>query len=107
MYYDPEKYGLEIVAKLEDPHASYSFDIFCVWIRKADGELFYGQDSGCSCPSPFEKITGVEMLSRLGDLKSFERELIDWGIRYFHMQELDEVLDQVKVAKLYKTTMLL
>lgn len=107
VYYDPEKYGLEIVEKLEDPNASYSFDIFAIWIRKKDGELFYGIDSGCSCPSPFEDYTGVEMLTRLGDISSFERELFSWGSRYFDAQTLQAVADKIRVVKLYKTTIIL
>jgi len=107
MYYNPEQYGLEIVEELNDPDASYSFDMFVIWIRKVDGELFYGTDSGCSCPSPFEKISGVEELTRLGDLASFERELIAWGSRYFDAQELQAVVDKVRVAKMYKCTLLL
>ena len=56
-YYNPEKRGLTIVAEGDDPDASYSFDMFVVW---TDGEsLFYAQDSGCSCPSPFEDVEPV------------------------------------------------
>ncbi len=107
MYYNPEQYGMEIVVQLDDPDASYSFDMFVVWMRRSDGELFYGTDSGCSCPSPFENVTGVEMLCQLGDMKSFERELTAWGSRYFDAQELASVVEKVEVAKLYKCTLLL
>lgn len=53
VYSSPEKHGLMMVAELDDPEASYSFDLLVVW-QHEDGRLFYGTDSGCSCPSPFE-----------------------------------------------------
>ena len=54
IYYSPEKYGLETVAELDLSEPSYSFDLLVVWKRLSDGQLLYGTDSGCSCPSPFE-----------------------------------------------------
>lgn len=37
LYYNPEKFGLTVVYR-----------------RDLDGRLVYVEDSGCSCPSPFE-----------------------------------------------------
>ncbi len=65
VYYNPEKFGLEKVGEVDDPGACYSFDIFAVW-RAADGTLYWGQDSGCSCPSPFEDVRGLEDLETGG-----------------------------------------
>lgn len=54
-YHDvEERLGFETVADFDDPEASYSFDEFRIWRRTDDGRLFYGTDSGCSCPSPFQ-----------------------------------------------------
>ncbi len=58
-YYNPEKFGCEIVATV-DVGADYEFDMFVVMrtiesiegIRK--GSYFYASDAGCSCPTPFE-----------------------------------------------------
>ncbi len=52
-YYNPEAVGLEIVTE-SDCAGSYEFDMFVVWRHKESGLLFYGTDSGCSCPTPFE-----------------------------------------------------
>ena len=57
-YYNPEKFGCEIVATV-DVAGSYEFDMFVVvrtiepieGIRK--GTYFWAADAGCSCPSPF------------------------------------------------------
>lgn len=62
IYYDPEKFGLEIFEHIEDDHASYSFDDFVIWKRLEDGKLFYLTDSGCSCPSPFESYGVTDLL---------------------------------------------
>ena len=107
VYDEPEKYGLRRVLELNDPDASYSFDMFVIWLRESDGQLFYGIDSGCSCPSPFEDVSGIEMLSQLGDMQSFERELVAWGKSYFNAQALASFVEKVEVVKVYKSTLLL
>jgi len=61
-YSCPEKLGLEIVGEAGDEDASYSFDMFVVW-KDAAGKLYYGSDSGCSCPSPFEDYREVSDLT--------------------------------------------
>lgn len=53
IYYNPEACGLEIVVS-EDAADSYEFDIFLVVRHLETGRLFWAQDSGCSCPTPFE-----------------------------------------------------
>src|SRR3990167_911861 len=54
VYYDPESFGLEIVAELEYSSGSYEFDTRVVWKDKKHKEFFTMRDSGCSCPTPFE-----------------------------------------------------
>jgi hypothetical protein len=61
-YYNPEKFGLEIIAEL-NPHLSYEFDIVVVWKDK-EGNLFWAGDAGCSCPTPFERYTSIETLDK-------------------------------------------
>ena len=70
VYYSPETYGLETVAELDLSEPNYSFDLLVVWKRLSDGQLLYGTDSGCSCPSPFEGV-GV------GDLAEFSWTAIE------------------------------
>jgi hypothetical protein len=66
VYNQPEQFGLTIIGELSDPDASYSFDELVVWQHK-DERLFYAQDSGCSCPSPFEDFTSLDSLSEITD----------------------------------------
>lgn len=54
LYYNPEKFGLEVVAELEYSSRDYCFDTRIVWREKSSGRLLSLRDSGCSCPSPFE-----------------------------------------------------
>jgi hypothetical protein len=56
VYYNPERYGLVEVYEC-DVADSYEFDKFVVWFMPQTSELFWGSDSGCSCPSPFENET--------------------------------------------------
>lgn len=92
LYYFPEAYGLEVVAELTDPHASYSFDTVVIWRQEHTGRLLYAYDSGCSCPSPFE-YASLQTLHELNDLDSlmllvgdnwcaYERERYDGADEY-------------------------
>ena len=64
IYDNPEKFGLEIFVEHDDPNADYSFNKFVIWEHE-DGRLFYAQDSGCSCPSPFEDCHKLKDLTEL------------------------------------------
>lgn len=64
IYYDPEKFGLEIIWKAE-AELSYEFDIVAAWGSKATGAVYIGRDSGCSCPSPFEQYTQLDSVNDL------------------------------------------
>ena len=60
IYYYPEKYGLESVGEIQFSEPCYDFDFGVLW-RDNNGKYYYGRDSGCSCPSPFED-TGLNDL---------------------------------------------
>jgi hypothetical protein len=72
LYYRPEEYGFEIIDSV-DIADSYAFDILLV-VRDKEGNLYYVQDSGCSCPVPFEN-TDKEDLNPItrGNLTEFEQ----------------------------------
>ena len=80
IYYDPEDYGLKVFTSVED-EADYEFDMFVVWVDEA-GALFYAEDSGCSCPEPFQGIAGIGELGTIigaDGLKAFFDALTAWG----------------------------
>lgn len=64
VYYDPFEFNLYPLAELELDDEAYQFNILCVW-RHEDDRLFWGQDSGCSCPSPFEDFVTLDSLDEL------------------------------------------
>ena len=61
VYYNPERFGLTPVGDIEWAGESYQFDITAVWKDK-DGTFYWADDTGCSCPSPFEDYTSIEKL---------------------------------------------
>ena len=72
VYYHPEQSGLETVGEIEFSDENYQFDLLVVWQRKEDGAFFYGTDSGCSCPTPFEGVRSVEELIRLTSISHLQ-----------------------------------
>jgi hypothetical protein len=113
VYYHPEKSGLEFFEDFEDPEASYSFDKFTIWERKTDGALFYGMDSGCSCPSPFENVNKIEDLTQItpNSWETFKKDFEAYGAnarwegspRHIEAHKVQETLDRVR-AHLYAKT---
>ena len=72
IYYNPEKFGLRPVGEAEFSSGGYEFDTTVVWQDVETGALYYADDSGCSCPSPFEAdsratITRIERMQDLID----------------------------------------
>jgi hypothetical protein len=63
--YDPGSHGLRVVDSLDEPGMSYEFHTLCVW-QHTSGKLYWAEDSGCSCPTPFENYQNVGDLNHLG-----------------------------------------
>lgn len=83
-YYNPEKCGLEIVGMIED-EPNWDFNMLVVWRHLESGVLYFGTDSGCSCPSPFENVTGLGSLTRIKtvrELSAFKRAVKEFGYSY-------------------------
>ena len=58
---NPEAGGLKTVRQF-DVGSGYDFDEFIIW-QVADGERYYwAQDSGCSCPVPFDRFRSLDDL---------------------------------------------
>jgi hypothetical protein len=79
VYYNPEAFDLEVIDDIQWGEACYDFNVTGVWRRKSDGQLFVGDDSGCSCYSPFElfsmndltPVTTMELQAHLEDRLEF------------------------------------
>lgn len=61
IYYNPEKFGVELVGEFEWSEPSWSFDTLAVF-KERRGRYWIAEDSGCSCPSPFENYTDLNEL---------------------------------------------
>jgi hypothetical protein len=77
IYYYPDKFGLEQVEMIDYSSGDYCFDYRVIW-RDKDGRLYTARDSGCSCPTPFERYTSVDALDPY-DYESIRREAIEEG----------------------------
>lgn len=85
VYHSPEHFGLEIVGQLELAEPDYSFNYGVVWYRPETERFYYAEDSGCSCPSPYEDYTSIESLGKpmtLAELKAELRtvKIDDWQV---------------------------
>ena len=56
IYFNPEKFDLELVVEVDLAEPDYSFDLLCIWRHTKTGKLYMATDSGCSCPIPFEFV---------------------------------------------------
>lgn len=73
-YYNPEHFGLELVGSIEWVGESYEFNMTAVW-KESRGKYYIADDSGCSCPSPFEDYTKKEELDGPMNKRSLESAL--------------------------------
>lgn len=55
VYAAPGKFGLECLSEIQWSPTDYEYDVTAVWRDVTTGELFWADDGGCSCTSPFEK----------------------------------------------------
>lgn len=77
VYCSPEDFGLKAVGDI-DTAGAWEFSMLAVWRREVDGVMFWGTDSGCSCPSPFEGVTSTDDLREITDAAAFAREARAW-----------------------------
>lgn len=99
IYYNPEHFGLEIVAEIEYSSGSYEFDTRVVWKEKDGRKCYTMRDSGCSCPTPFESynLSNVELL----DIEALRREVNEEVLNDYRRVSQDkaqEFLSKVKAA---------
>jgi hypothetical protein len=62
LYGQPEAFGLELVGSIDLDNESYQFNILAVLHEPTTDKFYIIQDSGCSCPSPFEDHTSRDAL---------------------------------------------
>ena len=104
VYYSPDEFGLETIGEIQWGEQSYDFDLTVLWKRKSDGDFFMAEDSGCSCPSPFDGINSIDKLTQvtLDGLKTALEGRNGSGGRYSPDQSVDiaELLERAHAAGL-------
>lgn len=75
LYYNGEALGYRVVVVGEEP-LRYEFNIRML-IEGPDGGFWFGADSGCSCPSPFEGFDSIGDFTRVFSPADVEREVGD------------------------------
>lgn len=98
VYYNPEKFGLELVGEIEWREEPYEFDMTIV-LKKARGEYYLAHDSGCSCPSPFEDFTSIDKLDGPYDKKALKfnlEALVEADGEWGKLAEVRNILDRIK-----------
>lgn len=103
LYYDPQEWGLEVVGELEFSDGCYQFDTLVVWKDKKNRKVYYAEDSGCSCPVPFEECRSVDDLTEISSvtLQEFRSHIVDrCSSNYSHAALADGRKLVSKVAQL-------
>jgi hypothetical protein len=62
-YLDLERSGLREVGEVDFSDGCYQFDYTRVWLHVETSTFWMADDSGCSCPSPFESLSSEELTS--------------------------------------------
>lgn len=104
IYYHPEQYGLTLFGEVEWSDGCYQFDTTAVWKRDLDGAFFMAEDSGCSCPSPFENhtaaslagpLTGAEVIGLLNSRLDEAKEEDEDEDEYWYGGDLNSIADSI------------
>lgn len=75
VYDNPGKFDLETIGSIDWSDGSYCFDLTAVWRNILTRQFVYAEDSGCSCPSPFEDFTSTADLAPITSLAEFRTHL--------------------------------
>jgi hypothetical protein len=110
VYYSPEDSGLVPIDQLDEPNLSYEYNILIALQHTDSGRCYYVQDSGCSCPVPFDNFffrgpddTNLDEV-QLHNFSSFEAEVKSFATGSYRdengiaQHERDKMLDTVKAA---------
>lgn len=101
IYYSPEKYGLRTIGEVDFSSGSYEFDTLVVWQDVETGRLYYAEDSGCSCPCPFDYTTRetITPLANVDELRSRLKHRADTAYSdYVSVEDIDRLVAAAKEA---------
>lgn len=64
-YYSSDKLKWEVL-EFNEPGLSYEYNALCFW--NTGKGIYWADDSGCSCPTPFERYEGEDAASIIENL---------------------------------------
>lgn len=76
VYYYPETWDLTSLGEIDRSRGSYVYDTIVFWQHKETKKIYSAQDSGCSCPIPFEDFNFLKDLTLVETLKQ-AKDLLD------------------------------
>ena len=100
-YYNPEKLGLTM-NEFNESGMCYEYNTLCFFLT-GDGRIYSAQDSGCSCPIPFDGYKAetmeecVRQMSRIGSPEQAMSELSSWNDHNsYNQQNINELGEWIK-----------
>ncbi len=78
-YYGYDQFvGFTKLDEIEWDNNSYEFNITGIWVKDDDGTVWTADDSGCSCPTPWENTDTLERLFSIEPLEErYKRQIVD------------------------------
>lgn len=98
-YYNPENCDLTHIARLEDPASCYSFDTTIFVKDNPTGGIYAAQDSGCSCPTPFESVCGLPDMTLVRSIPE-AAQIIARSYATYDQADVRKALDALREAGL-------
>lgn len=95
MYYGEMPDGLTFIGDIEWDDEAYQFNMTGIWKTKR-GEYWIGDDSGCSCPSPFEDFHSIDDLDGPYN-KAGLRAALEHRVKEGHCRSEAELRKEVSV----------
>lgn len=74
-HHDAGKCGLKLLAVIDEPDMSYSFNTGLLFKHARLPVFWYVEDSGCSCPTPFSDVHSTDDMTRVRSLDELARVL--------------------------------
>lgn len=101
VYSQPEHFGLKILSTVDWDDDSWQFDMTVIF-QGPDGTLYWADDSGCSCSSPFEGFKTLEslMTGTFYELVHHLNKLLDEKLKHTRPSDKEklQITDQVVKA---------
>ena len=96
IYSNPEVYGLTVLDSIEWADESYQFEMTVLWHDPETDACYVADDSGCSCPAPYEEYESIGDLTKIERLQDLIDHLAEGATKY---GKQGEVADMVRAYR--------